>query len=985
MVLHDNWQMREEAVGGDDGGKFSQPGFDGKSWYATSVPTTVLGTLVRHGVYPDPYIGTNNMFIPDASLDHNHRFNLDRFSHLPDKSNPWAKPYWFRTEFQIPNNYRDNKVWLHLDGINYRADVWLNGKKITDAKEIAGMFKRFRFEVSAGLKEKGNNALAIRIYPLDHPGDPLHEQLDGLTGGFGPNAGDGEILRNVTDYCAVGWDWIPAVRDRNMGLWQHVWLEASGPVAVRDVAVFTDVNLPSAKEAALTIRCQLDNAAKVGQTVELVGRIKPDGFPGIPIEIHAKIVLSTNKISEIILKPSDYPTLVLMNPRLWWPVTYGEQPLYTISLEAWVNGRSSSVVTSHFGVRTVGTLIIPGGGRAFTVNGRTIRMTGGAWVPDMMMSWSAQRYRDEVRLMSEANHTVVRVNGCGIVPPDVFFEECDRRGLLVWQDLSRTSIQGFAFRRDGKDGWGPVDCDDPALYLDNMTDCIMRLRGHPSLLVWCGSNEKFPQANVGETLQNDLLPALDGTRPWLTSSDENAPWRKEDNGFWSGGPYQLVRLPEYYKLYATDPKFASKNEIGLASPPPINTIAKFIPDFDQPDASSFPLNRTFGYHDATDKYYRASHTIMREDLGEPAGMNDYLWMADLYNGASYRAIFEAANKSRPLNSGTHLWKVNAAWPSMMWQVFDWILHANGGYYSMKEACKPLHIQESEDDQGIQVVSTLPVAKNGLRVQVGIVSLDGKPEWTGEYAVDAAADATTTVTNLPQLAADDNLRFLSLDLFDKSGELLDHQVKWVQRDCKWQQLLKLPTADVEATVVAQHQVAKETVYDINVVNHATFPAVDVSLQVLQGTQGWEVLPSFWTDNALTMLPGEKRQLTVRFRTSLLNKKVPHLIVEGWNVTPKEINVLDGKPVVLGLKLVSCKFNHLTDAYELSVQNTGASGPRLTTWPLDVMTDGRLMRSLRIAVSSSQPVSIKLPVSDLGVGTHTIGLGNENPISFALRPP
>ena len=172
VVLHAGWRMRESAVVGNDGATFSRAGFTTAGWYETSVPTTALGVLVRHGIYPDPYVGTNNMLIPDASDEHNRRFNLARYSHLPGRANPWAKPYWFRKEFRLPQQYRGKVVWLHLDGINYRADVWLNGRKVADANAVAGMFRRFHFDVSPLVHQEAINCLAIRIHPLGFPGDP---------------------------------------------------------------------------------------------------------------------------------------------------------------------------------------------------------------------------------------------------------------------------------------------------------------------------------------------------------------------------------------------------------------------------------------------------------------------------------------------------------------------------------------------------------------------------------------------------------------------------------------------------------------------------------------------------------------------------------------------------------------------------------------------------------------------------------------------
>ena len=953
---------------------------------------------MRHGLYPDPYVGLNNMLIPDASDAHNRRYNLSRYSHLPDKANPWAKPYWFRREFSLPEAYRGKVVWLHLDGINYRADVWLNGRQVADAKSVVGMFRRFRFDVSQFLNPQGPNALAVRIHPLDIPGDPFHEQLDGFHGSYRPCGGDAEILHNVTEYCSVGWDWIAPARDRNMGLWQHVWLEATGPVAVRDPAAMTDVRLPDRDRAAVTIRCQLDNSEAKERKADLTVRLAPDGFEGATVEAHTSVTLPPSGLTEVILKPESHPELVLAKPRLWWPVTYGEQPLYRLTVEARVDGQLSDQVTRRFGVRSVGTKVLPSGGRAFTVNGRTIRMTGGAWVPDFLMSWGARRYRDEVRLMAEGNHTIVRVNGCGIVPPDVFFDACDRYGLLVWQDLSRTSVQVdwparctegtpgpvVYLRKDGIRTGNPGRCD-PTIYLDNMKDCIFRLRGRSSLLLWCGSNEWASQEDIGKPLQNAILPALDGTRPWLPDSHESPSWRKEDLHTISGGPYATIRLPDYFHYYADNPEFVCKNEIGLFSPPLINSIVKAIPDHDQPVAEWFPWNRDLGYHDAMD-YVNEADAIIRRDLGEPACLAEYLWMGDLYNSLCYRAIYEAANKVRPRNSGTHIWKINAAWPSVVQQVFDWRLRCNGGYYAMRSACRPLHVQHAVDDWTVQVVSTLAEPRPKLRVRVVLMDPAGRVEQDIERTVDAAADATTPVGRLPDVVNDGKLHFLALDLLDPEGRELDRTVTWAQADCHFHELMKLPPAQVEARVIQRSEAADETCYKVSVRNASAVPAVQVWLEVIGGDQGDEVLPAFWSDNAVNLMPSEERELTVRFRTKLLGNAPPHLMVEGWNVTPREGAVADGKPVLLGMKVTRCDLRRDGENVKLQFEATqsGPAGPRWTTWPVPIRLDGNLVRLARIAVRSGATSRALLTLPKVSPGHHQIAIGNHNDGETATLP-
>ena len=985
LVLDQGWQMQSSAIVSEGGAELSLPGQPRGTWHKTDVPTTVLGALVRLGVYPDPYVGTNNMLIPDASDDHNQRFDLARFSHLPDKSNPWAKPWWFRCEFRLSDDYRGKVVWLHLDGINYRADVWLNGHPIAQAQDVAGMFRRFRFEATRWVRPGGANALAIRIHPLDHPGDPVHEQLDGLPGGFGPNGGDGEILRNVTQYCAIGWDWVPAARDRNIGLWQHVWLEATGPVALREPAAFTDVRLPDRDAAAVTLRLQLENAAALEQKVELAARITPEGFAGDPIKVRTNVTLAAGTLTEIVLKPNAHPALMMRKPRLWWPVTYGEQPLYRLTVEARVNGQLSDRAVRTFGVRKVGSFILPSGGRAFTVNGRTLRLTGGAWIPDFLMGWDAQRYRDEIRLMAAGNHTVVRVNGCGIIPPDVFFDACDRRGVMVWQDLSRTSMTGD-YRKDGRKGWYPVDCDDPALWLANMKDCVLRLRGHPSLLVWCGSNEAPPQENLGAPMQNEILPALDGTRPWLPSSSEEPQWAKEPMCVWTGGPWHMVRLPEYFKLYAGNPQFTARDEIGLASVPTMNSLARFLPDHDQSDGASFPLNRTMGYHDATGPIMRATDNIMRADLGEPACLSDYLAMGDLYNGATYRAIFEAANKARPQNAGTHLWKVNAAWPSFMWQVFDWCLRPNAGYYSMKSACRPLHVQHSADDHSLQLVSTLPESRSNLTLRITLADTSGRIEYREERTVTAPADATVSLGVLPPLVQDERLRFLVLELRDAQGFELDRTATFVQRDCRFHELLALSPATVTARVLKRFQEAGDTVLHLTAQNTSRVPAVNVWLEVLRGPQGEEVLPSFWSDNALLLLPGERRNLTVRFRTRDLHDKPPHLILEGWNALPTETDLATGRRTPLQLQVTRSEVIGGDGGVQVNFSGTqrGSAGPRWTTWPVPLRVDGNVLRYVRLAVKSGTTSKAQLTVTNLSPGPHRLAVGNGPDHAITVQP-
>ncbi len=961
-VLHDKWQMREEAIVGNHGDTFSAPTFDAKDWYPATVPTTALATLVRNGIYPDPIMGTNMMKIPDVNAAENTRYDLLKYSHLPDHSNPFDRPYWFRTSFTLPANFQGQTVWLHLDGINYRADVWLNGQRIANAQDVVGMFKRFRFDVSKFAKTGGaTNTLAIRIHQLDVPGDPVLEQLGGVYGAVGPNAGDRTILDNVTMYQTVGWDWTPSVRDRNMGIWQHVWLEATGPVAVRDPAGFVDLKWTPGQDAPVKVRGYLDNPGTQPVSTDLKVRIAPEGFDGPAVEFTQNVSAVPGR-NEFILLPTDHPELILHNPKVWWPDTYGDHPLYRLTVSASVASKPSSSASSLLGVRTVGTVILASGGRAFTCNGRTVRLSGGAWIPDTMLSWSAQRYRDEVRLMAEGNQTVVRVNGCGIMPPDVFFDACDRSGLLVWEDFSRTSPNIV----------GEVDAK---LLMDNMVDCIDRMRGHPSLLLWEGANEAVPPQDWAQPMQDKVLPAMDGTRPWLVSSSRNAPWGVPVIHTDSGGPYFQQPLRTLFDLYAHDPHMTSKNEIGMAAPMNINSVVRSIPDWNQTDDKNFPLNVTFGFHDAV-TYYVPTHSAIAEQFGPMPDLMEYLWLGDLFDGEFYRGVYEAANKVRPRNSGTHLWKVNAAWPSMIWQLFDWYLHPNSGYYGMKEALKPLHVQYSIDDSGVQVVSTEPGALKGAKVHAEIVSLQGVTESKADFTVDVAADATTVAGSLKDQYADGHAHFLALTLTTADGKMLDHDVRWVADDDVCWELQGLTPATVVGTVKSTQVDGAETVDTIGIENTSNVPACDLRSEILSGPQGGEVLPSFWTDNALTLMPHEKREVTVRYRTALLAGAEPHLMIEGFNVMPREINVADGKVVPLSIKLIGCESTPARNGkptVKLTYVNAGTSGGRYTSWPIPLAVDGQTVRCAHVDVSGSKETSQTVSFAELAAGGHEVKAG------------
>lgn len=978
VLLHDGWQMRESYFCGNDGCRFSTLKFPASDWYSTTVPATVLSVLVNHGVYPNPYIGMNAMQIPDASDDFNERYGLARYTHLPDGENPWHKPYWFRNKFYIPDTYSGKTVWLNLDGINYRADVFINGKKVEGKETLVGMFRRFRLDVSDYIVAGGQNAMAICIYPLDHPGDPVHAQIEGFRGQLGPNGGDSEISRDLTMYCSSGWDWIPQVPDRNMGIWQHVWLNATESVRVTDPAVFTDLDLPDVSKADAKVRFYARNISSKVQKVTFEAEIFPDGFAGETITVSRKTTLNPNSRTEIIFDAEEFPQLVLRDPELWYPAGYGEQPLYNIRVRAYIGKKLSSEETRRFGVREFSSYLLASGGRAFEVNGVPIRMSGGSWVPDMMLTWDAQRYRDEVRLMASGNASFVRIHGSGIIVPDCFLDACDEYGLLVWQDLMRSSyspdFRKFEIPKNNGYYWYPTPADS-TLYMDNMVDAIERLRGHAAFCLYCGSNEATPQENTTLALQDKVLPEMDGTRIFIVSSHEQPGWANTKIGMTTGGPWDMKRLPEYWNLYRTDDGFTGRNEIGLTSPPNINTLAKSMPDYDQPDETYFPFNVDMGFHDATGWPIHALDRIMREDMGNPADITEYLWWSDLYNSASFRAIYEAANSMRPRNSGTMLWKTNASWSSFNWQLYDWYLRPNSGYYSSRSALKPVHVQFDIDSLDVKLINALPEKLENYKTRIRMYSADGVFLDEIDKSVSVGSNANATVSRLPEFVNDGNLYFVALLLSDSNGKEIDRSVQWYQKEMKWDALTKLSPAKIEVDFISVTTENEENKYHFMVKNMSSTPAVNIMLELVQGYQGMEILPSFWSDNALTLMPNERMEIDVKVRKTSV-AKIPHLMIEGLNILPQEIDFFANEKVMLSLQVNDFRLQAMDGKtfVEFMVESKDAPGARVNTWLIPVKINGKLFRNVIVGCKSGGKSSGLIDISGLETGIYIIEVGD-----------
>jgi exo-1,4-beta-D-glucosaminidase len=865
-------------------------------WFPVKVPSTVLTGLVANNIYPDPYNGMNNMLIPDASDEFNKKYNLEQFSHLPNDPNPWKKPYWYRTTFDVPASDNGRCFQLIFKGINYRAGVWLNGRLIADSTRMAGMFAQYSLDVSNHIKAGEKNILAVKIYPLDYPGLPDTEQLKAM-GDFFMNGGPtGDIGKNVTMACSVGWDWVPPARDRNMGIWLPVYLRTSGGVTIGNPRIMTE--FPGDQDttlAKLSLSMTLFNHTGKDENGNLTVKISPENFKGESFQFSKSVSVRKNAGTVVELNGANTSELNVASPSVWWPNGYGKANLYRIRLQFANGAEISDDTTFVFGIRSVASKNVDVKGslrRDFFVNGRRVHLTGGAWVPDFMLNRDSLRYDYELRLCRNANINLVRIWGGGVTPCDEFFEAADKYGLLVWSDFWVTGDTQGEFK--GSPDW-PLEGE---VFRKNVVSTILRIRNHPSLLVWTGGNEGHARKELYDFMRNSII-SLDGTRPFIPSSSGFAKlpegWQGSwpDNaasGVYSGGPYTWQDPKEYYKKAIAAKDWVFKDETGIPSQPPYNILPKIIPDLVWDKTLPFPLNHTWGYHDAAtgngryDLYYQE----MVRRYGEPSTMEDFSDKMQLMNAIGYQGIFEAAGHKLNDIGGVMLWKLNAAFPSVVWQVYDWYLQPNAGYYFMQNACEPIHIQLNLISNKVTVLNRTYKQQPDLTSEVDLYNLNSELLFHEVKKVDLGPSEVKETSQIgSKLSKEKGIVFVVLTLKDAPGNIVSRNIYWLSSDNNYKQMSEMPETSIGIRIINEQSDMTDRSWTLQVNNPSEKLAFFVRPQII--SCGEEVLPSLWSKNYFSLAPGESTTVRVTCPLAKLGDTEPVLKVSGWNVPVQEIRI------------------------------------------------------------------------------------------------
>jgi len=849
--LHKDWEVQSSCDDKAGGEKISSAGFEAGRWHRTDIPATVVGVLVTDKTYPDPNYGSNLKNFPGFYSAEDKIFsNVD----MPPGSS-FACAWLFRTEFTVPAGGVGKTDWLHFNGINYRANVWLNGQKVADAKDVAGTYRTFEFNVTKVLKRGERNALAVEV--------------------FAPGKDD----------LGITWvDWNPTPPDKNMGIWKEVFLTQSASVSVRNPFVSSKLGA-NYKSAALTVTADLQNSSE--HAVRGVLRAEIDGT-----KVSQPVQLAAAETKTVRFSPSKFAVLKLTHPHLWWPYTMGEPYLYSASISFEVAGHVSDSATTNFGIREVTSELTDKGFRLFKINGRNVLIRGAAWAPDLLFRWVPGRLDADLSYVRDMGLNTIRLEGR--LDREEFYEKTDRLGILV--------MPGWTCC-DAWERWKDWHADQRDIAAASLKSQVRILRQHPSVFVWLNGSDGPPPADV-ESMYLGILKDLEWPNPALSSASETATTVSGGSGVKMTGPYEYV--PPVYWLTDKDAGGAhgynTETSPGPAIPPR-ESLERFIPK-----DHLWPIDEVWNFHAGKERF--TTINVFADGLnrryGQATSLDDFERKSQAVTYDGQRAMFEAYARNKYTSTGVIQWMLNNAWPSLIWHLYDYYMVPAGGYYGTKKACEPVHVQYSYDNNSVAVINSTYEPLTGVKVTAKIYNLDASEKGTKEATLDLAPDSSTTAFELPKVQGLSNTYFLRLQLQDHAGELVSDNFYWLSTkadvlDWKNKQdtvytpqaefgdltgLASLPEVKLDVTSSSKTDATKNTTR-VTVKNLDNSIAFMVHLRATRNKGGKDITPILWEDNYFSLLPGEQREVTATYSSSALAGDSAILEVEGFNIAKQTL--------------------------------------------------------------------------------------------------
>jgi mannosylglycoprotein endo-beta-mannosidase len=853
--LNTGWKCRQAERVNIPCKDISNSSYDVSSWMPATVPGTVLTTQLNNKLVPDPFYGMNNQLIPDIY-----------------KTGPGYYTYWFVNDFNEKKPVDGGQVYANFRGVNYSCTIYCNGHQL-NINVHNGMFLRQSYNITPFLSASGKNRLAVIVYPAPVAGNP--------NGGQG---GDGTIARNVSVQYSAGWDWIQPVRDRNTGIWDKVTIQKTGSVRISDPHIITlvpGVRQVAGKQQPAIIKA---SAELSNPTDKLVSGTLLYSINGQSVSKS----LSVKPKSTIEIQLGD---LVLKDPKLWWPNGYGPQYLYKTTVKFITAGnKTSDIQEVNVGVREIQTSWnSETRSRQVAVNGQKIFIKGGNWViSDAMLRFSDKRYDAEVHFHRDMNLNLIRVWGGALVERPEFYDACDRYGLLVFQDfwISGDANGRWTDPMKKDDQWARRQYpDDHKLYLTSLIDQVKLVRNHASLAIWCGGNEITPPDDILRPVRDSILPKLDGTR-WFVDYSNSDAMSQNTLGGNGDGPYNIMADSLFWKTHT----FPFNSEIGSVGLNDYESLKKFIPkenlvapEFNG-DKRKAKVDSVWDYH----KYIGYDGFI--DPYGKPTDAKDFADKAQLVNYNQYRALIEGFSAHMwDWYTGVIIWKTQNPWTAMRGQMYDWYLDPNACLYGLHKGSEPLHVMYDPLNGMVSIVNNTFETRSDLMLVAKTYNLAGQGRTltqTFEEASPTSVRGVTTVKNAVSRQARDEGVFLVLQLLDPHKKVVDENIYWLPDQYgEYSGLQKMAASQVE---IAAKQTAPGKI-EVTLTNPANAPVAFFNrLSLVDEQTNNRLLPVFFSDNYISVLPGQQSSVQITYDIGQY-PKMPLLSIGGWNLKQRTYTI------------------------------------------------------------------------------------------------
>ena len=811
--LTDGWSLQCAMFTKSDFGRISSAEYTGGDWIPATVPGTVLASYLAAGAVPDPYYANQVAQISDGFFTQN--------------------DFWYRNAFVISPGCKGRRLWMVFEGINWKADIYLNGAKLG---EINGSFTRSRFDITDVAVCGGRNSVAVLIRQVAHPGEIQHKKL-------GERYRNGGVLGfdSPTFVSSIGWNWVPTIPGRNIGIWNEVRFETSGDVTLVDPWVTSDLPASDNSMAELSARVDLKNHSDAVKQCVLILSMENIAF-------RQKIQLQPHETRSVAIDKTACAAFAIKNPRLWWPNGYGDPALHTMKFRIESDLVASDEKTVRFGIRKM-DYRTEGGVLQILVNGFKILIRGGNWgMEDGMLVCNKEGYDLRVRMHRDMNLNMIR-NWVGMLGRNAFYDACDRHGVLIWDDFWLAN---------------PVDGPDPTdhvMFMSNAVDKIRRVRHHASLALYCGRNEGMPPSEIDAGLR-DAISKLDGTRYYIPASDR---------GLVTGhGPYDNQDPAWYFEHRGK----TFHSEQGIVCVPPVESMRTMMPEKDL-----WPISDMWAIHDYQDPRSVDYTQRIEHRYGAIDGIEDYCRKAQLVNLETTKAMLECFQSRQ--GGGQLVWMTQSAWPALICQLYDYYFEQTGAYFGAKTACEPLHILWDQYSNAVKIANNTTVDRGNLRAEAWIYDLEGHERWHDSADLSVPATNAKECFSLAVLDKIDRVFFVKLKL-SHNHALLSENFYWSPAqagDCTALSTLPQVSLPVSASIAAEGGARRITA---RVSNPTASIALAIRLKVLRNRSNDRVLPAMYEDNYFSLLPHEGKTVHIDFQDSVLAGQTPRLVVEGWNI-------------------------------------------------------------------------------------------------------